>query len=73
MAGDEQHGGMLEGLLGKAEDAAGKFISNPEDVDKAKAKAESVLERYLPPDEAQGVVDETARLMEDDLPRRAGQ
>jgi len=63
-----ESGGLFEKLAGKAESAAEKFMENPQDVDKAKAKAEGMLEKYMDPEQAHEVVDETASLIEKEVP-----
>lgn len=49
----DSKGGGLDGLLGKAEDALGNFMGDPEKVDKAKTKAEGLLGKYMDQSQAE--------------------
>jgi hypothetical protein len=53
----EESGGGLGGLFGKAEDALGKFMDDPEKVEGAKGKAEGLLGKYMDQGQASKVTD----------------
>ncbi len=42
----------VDKMMGKGKDALGKFLDDPEKVGKAKNKADSLLGKYMDPDQA---------------------
>jgi hypothetical protein len=60
---NEERGGGLGGLFGKAEDALGKFMDDPEKVGKAKGKAEGLLGKYMDQDQASKVTDVAEQML----------
>lgn len=49
---EEHKGGMFDKLLGKAEEQLEKFADNPEQVQKARTKADQLLSKYVDPNTA---------------------
>ena len=62
---DQQHGGMMDSLLGKAEKALDNFLDDPEKVDKAKGKAKDALSKRMDPATTDQVVDKAEELLEE--------
>ena len=54
----------MDSLFGKAQDALDKFMENPENVDKAKQKAEEFLAPRIGEDSAKEAVDAGASALE---------
>ncbi len=52
-----QDGSSMDKMLGKAQDALGNFLDDPEKVDKAKTKADGLLSKYMDPQQAQEATD----------------
>lgn len=54
----------MDDLVGKAQEALGHFLEDPQKVEKAKDKAEDLLSRRMSHDEADQVVDTAEGLVE---------
>jgi uncharacterized protein YjbJ (UPF0337 family) len=61
MADDK--GGMFDSLLGKAEDALGKFADDPEKVAKARAKADELLGKHMSQEQADQLTGKAEELL----------
>jgi hypothetical protein len=63
----EQHHdqeGKLDSLMDKAQDALGKFMDDPEKVDKAKTKAEDVLAKRVGQEQATEIVNKAEDILD---------
>ncbi|MBV9281845.1 MAG: hypothetical protein JOZ41_17340 [Chloroflexi bacterium] len=58
------HNQRLDEMMGKAQDALGKFLDDQEKVDRTKAKAEDILARKLGHEQASQLVDKAEDLLE---------
>ncbi len=56
--------GKLESMMDKAQDALGKFMDDPEKVDKAKTKAEDVLAKRVGQEQATEIVNKAEDILD---------
>lgn len=56
--------GKLESMMDKAQEALGKFMDDPEKVDKAKTKAEDVLAKRVGQEQATEIVNKAEDILD---------
>ncbi len=62
----------VEKIIGKAQDAVGKFMDDPGKVARTKSKAEGVLGKRMDPERAGQLVDKAEELLDRFAQRRQG-
>lgn len=66
---DQQAGGMFEKLMGKSEEQLEKFADNPQQVQKARAKADQLLGKYVDPNTADEITGNAENLLQEHVHR----
>ncbi|MDQ2741257.1 MAG: hypothetical protein M3Z66_03015 [Chloroflexota bacterium] len=59
-------------IIGKAQDAVGKFMDDPDKVARTKSKVEGVLAKRMDPEQASQLVDKAEELLDRFAQRRQG-